>query len=254
MFEKSLEIIKNSFIDYKGTGGYAVLYCIALVYLLLKEEDKAKKAFTIYFPILVLLVVMNPLFNKMVGGILKEGAYWRVFWLIPMGITIAYAGTKFVDSLEEKSKKIIVSLCFIGIIILGGKYMYEPGNFYEYGNSYKLPDEMVYVTQILGADEAEYKKALVSYYLAPYIRQIDGTIELAYGRSSTPYTEKSLATVVGLGIVDQIAEKAKQTNSNYIILHKETPVLGDFEEHGYSLLRETDDYRIYKLMDENKTK
>ena len=49
MFKESLEIIKNCFIEYKGTGGYVALYAIALVYLLLKEEDKVKKAFTIYF-------------------------------------------------------------------------------------------------------------------------------------------------------------------------------------------------------------
>ncbi len=252
MFEESLEIIKNCFIEYKGTGSYMTLYCLAVLYLFLKEKDKTKRAFTIYFPIFVLLLVMNPIFNKAVGSILKKGAYWRVFWLVPMGVTIAYASAKLIMSLERISQKIIVSICFMGIIALGGKYMYTEGNFLPVGNPYKIQDDMVYVAQIIGADEAEYKKALVSHYLAPYIRQIDGSIELAYPRSATPYTPESIAAKIMRGEVNEVVAYAQKNNANYIVFHKETELLGDVEEYGYKLLQETQDYRIYKLIDEEE--
>ena len=252
MFEENLKIIKDSFLDYRGTGGYVALYCLAIVYLFLKEKDKIKRAFTIYFPILVLFIIMNPLFNKIVGSVLKEGTYWRVFWMIPMGVTLGYASAKFIMSLEKKTQKIFITICFAGIIALGGGYMYKEGNFLPVGNPYKIQDDMVYVAQIIGADKAEYKKALVSFYLAPYIRQIDGSIELAYARNPRGYNESSLAVLVGRGEVDKICAKAKSTNSNYIVLHKETPIIGDFEEHGYRLLQEAQDYRIYKLIDEEE--
>ena len=251
MFEENLEIIKYGFTEYKGTGAYMVLYCLALVYLFLKEKDKTKRAFTIYFPIFVLCVVLNPLFNKLVGKILQREAYWRVFWMVPMGVTLGYASVKLIMSLEKKTQKVFITISFIGVIALAGKYMYSPGNFYAVGNNYKIPDEMVHVAQIIGTDKAEYKKALVSYYLAPYIRQIDGSIELTYTRSAVPYTENSLAVLVGKGEVDKICAKAKSTNSNYIVMHKETPLLGEFEEYGYKLLQETTEYRIYKLVEED---
>ena len=252
MFEENLGIIKNCFLEYVGTGAYTALYCLAVLYILMKEEDKKKKALFVLFPILVLILVMNPLFNKLVGGILKKGAYWRVFWMIPLGITIAYAAIKIIDNTEKKIQKVFLTICFCGIIALGGKNMYSPGNFLGFGNLYKLPDEAVYVTQLIGADKAEYKKALVSYYLAPYIRQIDASIELTYARSATPYSQDSLAVRVGLGEVDKITATAKSTNSNYIVMHKETPLFGEFEDYGYKLLHETTDYRIYKLQDEEE--
>ena len=249
MFEESLEIIKNSFMEYKGTGSYIILYCLAVLYIFLKEKDKQKRAFAIYFPIFVLVIVMNPLFNKFIGGIIKKDAYFRVFWLVPVGVTIAYACTMLVSSLEKKTQKIFVSICFIGIIALSGKYMFTNGNFIEVGNPYKIFDESVYVTQLIGADEADYKKALVSSLLVPYMRQIDGSIELTYGRNATSYSENSLATILGSGDVEKIATKAKSTNSNYIVMFRGTELTGSFEDYGYELLHETDDFDIYKIVE-----
>lgn len=254
MFEESLEIIKNSFMEYKGTGSYIILYCLAVLYIFLKEKDKQKRAFTIYFPLLFLIIAMNPIFHKIIGIFLKDisywkSTYWRALWILPMGITIAYAAVGIVDSLEKKVQKIFTTICLVGIIALSGKYMFTNGNFIEVGNPYKIFDESVYVTQLIGADEADYKKALVSSLLVPYMRQIDGSIELTYGRNATSYSENSLATILGSGDVEKIATKAKSTNSNYIVMFRETELTGSFEDYGYELLHETDDFDIYKKVE-----
>ena len=48
MFEKNIEIIKNTFLEYKGTGMYIILFCIAIFYICLKEKNNNNKAFFIY--------------------------------------------------------------------------------------------------------------------------------------------------------------------------------------------------------------
>lgn len=246
MFEESIEIIKKCFEEYVGTGMYIALYLIAIVYLFIREEDKTRRAFTIWFPFFVSLIIFNPIFNKAVGKILKESTYWRTFWLLPIGITIAYAFTKVVGEVNEKRKKIIVSLGLIGIIAVSGKYMFTEQNYLPVDNIYKLPDDIVWVTQIIGADDAEEKKALTSYYVVPYIRQIDPSIKLGYGRVATGYSPTSIAMLVELGDAEKICKRAKKTNCNYIVLHTANKLYGNMEDFGYEEMAKTQYYTIYK--------
>ena len=59
---ENIEAIKNAFIQYKGSGAYITLYLIAIIYLFLKEKDKEKRFFFIYFPIGLWLILFNPIF------------------------------------------------------------------------------------------------------------------------------------------------------------------------------------------------
>ena len=75
MFQENIEIIRNTFIEFKGTGMYVALFFIAMLYIYFKEEDKKKKSLFIYFPLIILFVTLNPLFNKIVGKIFTESVY-----------------------------------------------------------------------------------------------------------------------------------------------------------------------------------
>lgn len=248
MIEESMQIIRNCFNEYIGAGTYMTIYLISIVYIFIKEKDKTYRAFTIWFPLIVSLIVFNPFFYKFLekSGTLKADSYWRVFWMLPMGITIAYAFTKIVSEANEKNKKVMVFLSLVGVILIGRCYMFTNDDFKPYGNIYKLPDDIVMVTQIIGADESEYKKALTTQSIVPYVRQIDPSIKLAYGRSETGYGSDSLAMIVESGDAEKICEKAKDTESNYIVLQTENELHGDIEDYGYEVLDQTEFYTIYK--------
>ena len=129
MLKENIEIVKNTFQEYQGNGMYIALFFVAMLYIYLKEEDKKKKNLFLYFPICVLLVTLNPLFNKMVGKIFTASVYWRMYWILPVGITIAYSVVKFVSEQKEKSQKIVVAISLITIIIFSGKFIYAGNNF-----------------------------------------------------------------------------------------------------------------------------
>ena len=167
MFQENIEIIRNTFIEFKGTGMYVALFFIAMLYIYFKEEDKKKKSLFIYFPLIILFVTLNPLFNKIVGKIFTESVYWRVYWLLPIGITIGYAIIKFVSEQKEKSQKIIVTISLLTILIVSGKCVYNKENFEKVGNLYKLPDDAVLVAQLIEDDDLANKKALVTENLTP---------------------------------------------------------------------------------------
>lgn len=247
---ESINIIKNTFLEYKGSGGYITLYLLSLIYLFLKEENKEKRMFFIYFQALIFLVVFNPIFNKIVGPIFKASVYWRVYWVIPLGITIAYAAVKIITEFEnEKLKKVILCVSFIFIIIINGKFIYTKENYQEVGNLYKIPDESVLVAQLIGADDEEYKKALVPETLVAYIRQIDSSIELAYKREPTGYENHKFVTALTIGNTEWITDLAKENNCNYIVMKKETTLTLDFSYFDFELFNETENYSIYKSID-----
>lgn len=248
---QSINIIKNTFMEFRGTGGIITLYLIALIYLFLKEENKEKRMFFIYFQVLVFLVVFNPIFNKIVGPIFKASVYWRVYWTIPLGITIGYAAVKFIsETNQEKMKQIILSIAFIFIIMISGQFIYTEKNYQKVGNAYKIPDESVLVAQLIGADNEEYKKAIVPETLVAYIRQIDSSINLAYKREPTGYEKHPIVTGLRLGDTKWITDKAKEHNCNYVVVEKKIPLTLDFSYFGFELFNETPNYSIYKIVEE----
>lgn len=245
---ESINIIKNTFMEFRGTGGIITLYFIALIYLIFKEENKEKRMFFIYFQVLIFLVVFNPIFNKIVGKIFRASVYWRIYWMIPLGITVAYAAVKIISELnQEKIKKVILSIAFVFIIMISGQFIYTEKNYQKVENLYKIPDESILVAQIIKNDNTEYKKAIVPEDLVAYIRQFDSSIKLAYKREPTGYEDHPIVTPLRLGNTEWIANAAKDNNCNYIVVDKNIPLSLDFSYFGFNALAETQKYVIYKL-------
>ena len=108
MFHENLQIIQESFLRYKGTGMYMALFLVAILYIFLVDKNKKNKAFLVYFPCFILLVILNPIFHKFVNPFLNQNVYWRTFWLLPIGIVMAYAATNVIKNRENSKNKIFV--------------------------------------------------------------------------------------------------------------------------------------------------
>lgn len=250
MLKENIQIIKNTFLEYQGNGMYLALFFIAMLYIYLKEENKKKRCLFLYFPISVLIVTLNPIFNKVVGKIFTASVYWRMYWLLPIGITLGYAIIKFIEEQKEKMQKIIVTISLITIILVSGKSVYSGGNFEKVGNLYKLPDDAVLVAQLIEIDNTEYKKAVVPENLTPYIRQITSKVELAYMRNPEGYGNDPLIQALHSGNVKYIAEYAKNTNSNYVVYNKAVVLTEPMENYGFEKYNESVFFAIYKYVEE----
>lgn len=250
MFKENIEVIKNSFLEYQGSGMYIALFLIAMLYIYLKEKDKKMRCIFLYFPIVVYAIILNPIFNKIVGKIFTGSVYWRMYWILPIGITLAYTIMKFVMEQKEKAQKIVVAISLVTILIVSGKFVYGYGNFEKVGNLYKLPDDAVLVAQLIEVDDTEYKKALVPENLTPYIRQVTSKVELAYRRKPEGYTNDPLIIALHSGNVKYIAEYAKNTNSNYVVYNKATVLTEPMENYGFEKYNESVFFAIYKYVGE----
>lgn len=248
MFEENIKIIKQTFLEFQGTGMYIALFFISMLYIFIKEDNKKVKAFLVYFPIIILLITLNPIFNKLVEKILTDSVYWRVYWMLPLGIVIAYAGVKFINNKKANLTKVISSIAIIVIIIMSGKLIYNKDNYKKFGNMYKVPDEVLEVVEIIRQGNEENKKALTSEQLVPYIRQVDASIELAFRREPTGYLENEYVRIMHSGISEDIVQMAFDNDCNYIVLDRGLVINVELNYFGFDRIAETANFIIYRVM------
>jgi len=248
MFQESIIIIKGSFSQFKGNGMYMALFFFSMIYIFLKEDDKKKKAFFVYYPLIIFFITLNPIFNKIVGKVFNGSVYWRMFWMLPLGSTIAYASVKIINEGKKQTERILACIGIIVTIILSGSFIYNKANYTPIGNLYKVPDESVRIAQLIGADDLKNKKAFTSEKLVPYIRQVDASISLAYKREpSGNYSKNKFVQTMYSGNVENITKLAKESNCNYIVMDKGIVLSLDFFYFNFNPMAETEHYVIYKL-------
>lgn len=247
MFESQFENLSITLDEVKGSGMFILLYLIALFYLFINEKDIVKRRIFCYSSLIIIFVVMNPIFNKLVGGIYKKTIYWRFFWTLPMGISVAYVGVDVVSKLDEKRKRIFASIAIIILIIFSGKLIYNDTNYQKVDNLYKHTDEDVFIAHQIAIDDAEYKRIICPEKLNNHLRQIEPSLIMAYPRvASGDYEDYPIRDCINKGQVEEIDKFAKENDFNYVIFKKETELTAPMEAAGFHLIYETENYRIYK--------
>lgn len=147
------------------------------------KENKKEKVILVLLPIVVLLIIMNPIVFKYLNKLIGEGmgyTYWRVFWLLPLAPVVGYAFTKLVELKEGKIAKFFVVIALIGIIISSGKLVYNSVNFQKVGNWYKMPDTVLTVILASRDLELDNKKVMCPLSVIPWVRQVDSSLLLYF--------------------------------------------------------------------------
>lgn len=243
-----MEAIIEIFKAYNGTGYYCILFIIALIYLWFTEEDKRIKALLVYAPTLIQVVFFVPYFY-MIYDRLDEGTYYRILWLLPMTVVIAYAGCRVIG-VHTRMGLALLS----GILIMSGTYVYKSVYMTPAENAYHLPQEVVDICEMIRPEEGRERVwAVVPTDLAHYVRQYTTTIQLAYGRDSmvqswkrleNPLYDLYLEPVIDLG---ELSEYATEYNCNYVVIDKERILTGGTpEEHELARIGATTHYDVYR--------
>ena len=92
------------FREYMGTGLIIVWFFISLIYLWVHEKKKHIRILFLYMPIILLLLYFNPLFAELVFGVAGGEIYYRIIWLLPVTIVIAYTCVCIYGDMLEKDK------------------------------------------------------------------------------------------------------------------------------------------------------
>lgn len=242
-----METLISIFKEYNGMGYYGILFLISLVYLGYTEEDKWMKNIFVYIPATIQILFFIPLFYMLYNR-LDEGTFYRILWLLPMTVVIAYTGCKLM-------RRHIKMGLFLGTLILmiSGKLIYENQYMTKAENLYHLPQETIDICEMIRPAEGEERVwALFPAEQVHFVRQYTTTIQMPFGRDnlveSWDRIIHPLYTLLQQDVipVEELSELSIESYCNYIILLKTMKVEGSLEEYGIRKIGETENYIVYR--------
>lgn len=229
-----------------GDGFIVALYVIATLYILIKEKDMNKKCLMVIYPILLGLLLFCPLFYH-IAEIFVQGTYFRLFWLFPMGVVIAYAFTDLIYTFSKKYAQFPIFLLSIVIVAICGKFIYTEENFEKTTNVYKIPEEAKQVIDFMAKDTTPEKKVLVPKEITPYVRQLDSTMHLYYGRDVTGMYNTWYMQVLSCGSFAEFFLTLERPD--YIVAYNNVKPNVTMYEYGYHIRLQTANYDVYEYVE-----
>ena len=253
IFMESVVIFKN----YAGGRYLMVLFLLALLFLLFAEKNKRRRAIFVYMPLSLLLLFFFPIFRKvfvrLMGG--EGDTYYRVLWLIPMGMITAYAGVKLAGILYDRKGAWLKRLTLVilaAAVILCGKYVYASQYMSKAENPYHLPQKVIDICELIAPEEGEERIwAVFPTDLVYFVRQYDTNIQLLYGREMVEpkwqyaepvHTVMNHPTTID---IEALLELTRERYCTYIVLPNNKGVSEAPESYGLELLDTVDGYPVY---------
>lgn len=263
MMENYLKWIEDIWLLFVGDGRVVVTTLIVMLLILLWPGNKRLKQFLLYPTLVILIFINNPLsiYYIVDKGLMAYTRYVRLYWLLPISFVLAFLCVKVVKK-ARKWRRIAVALICSGIIIYTGSYMFTEESFSKMTNLYKIPDDVIEICDFIEEDikvtdsKLEESRIVVPAKYSSYIYQYNGNIKILYGRYSghLPYYSiaESMRHLMEAPKLDvkAICEGAHESECDYIVVDANKPKKGKFIKYDYEKLIETEDYVIYKQVDD----
>ncbi len=170
-----------------GSKKYLLLYLLSFL-IIAFIGNKQERTFFIIIPIINALTIWNPLFINIIAKYLTSSVtFWRVLWLLPIEVTIAYALNLIIQKSSKNRYKSLIFICEIIIIMIFGKFTYSKENGFEKPENWeKIPQYIVEQTNYILENSERDKKIMVMAPGEPLhsctMRQLTPKIELLYSR------------------------------------------------------------------------
>lgn len=240
------DIATDLFREYAGTGLIVILYLLALVYLWVKEKRKYVRILFLYVPVILLILYFNPLFAGLLYRLAEGEIYYRVLWLLPITVTIAFAASEIYSLLPDR-RRILFGLAAAAGIVVSGSYIYNNPYFQKAENLYHVPDSVVHICDAIRVPGREVMAAFPEEMLL-YVRQYSPYVCMPYGRDVIMGGYHELHQIIEADpiVLDRLVPLARQEECHYIILNREKTLEGSVEAYGWTVFMETDGYIIYR--------
>lgn len=234
---------------YMGSGLIVIFFLLAMIYLLITEKRKSVRIMFVYMPVIVLLLFFNPLVTRLVYRYADNEIYYRILWLLPITVEIAYAMVKIYGELKGK-QKISFAIVSVALIMVSGSYIYSNEFYQKAENIYHVPQSVV---DICDAIEVEGREVMAVFpeELLQYVRQYSPVVCMPYGREITVDRwnySMELYDVMEAEVIDAklLCELARVDACAYIILPDDKEVEGDLNDYEYAEFGTVDGYVIFK--------
>lgn len=243
------ESITLLFRNYMGTGLIVVWFIVCLVYLFLEEKDKGRRVLFLYVPAVLFLLFFNPLFMKVVYGVIGSEIYYRIIWLMPITIVIAYTIVMVFQKLQGKKAFGFLTVAAI-LTMLSGSCIYQNAFFTRAENPEHMPQAVINICDAIEVEGREVMAAFPQEMLS-YVRQYSPLVCMPYGREVLVpvwgyYSEFYEVMEADVADVERLTELAKQYRCHFVIMRESKECDGRFEDYGFVEKLRTDGYIVYQ--------
>lgn len=252
MFVTGWQIAQNAYELYVANGIIELLLISSLIFLLLVEKRRENIQLVYYFVFLIIIAFCPQIAYVFSNYFIGNDVYWRIFWLLPSCLIIAFAGARVYELLRSRSRKRIFVIALLMIIALGGKFVFNTENFSKTTNLYKLPEEVIEICDMVVLEDEEVKM-IVPETIVSYIRQYNPDIKLLYGRSLGKDVQRGKKYKIlnqlnsSTPNTKTIAKYAKKQECNFIVFKNTSVDIEKIEKYDYELYGITESYTIFKL-------
>lgn len=241
--------VMSLFQSYMGSGLIIGWFLLALVWLLVTEKRTERRILFGYVPVVLLLLYFNPLVAKVVYAFAGDEIYYRILWLLPVTMVLAYSMVQLCAALQGKAKAVFAGVCVI-LCMVSGNYVYDNVYFHKAENIYHVPDSVVHICDAIKVDGREVMAAFPTEMIQ-YVRQYSPVVCMPYGREQTVerwnrYDE--LYALLQEDVIDtaRMVPLSRERYCHYIIVPQGTPFSEDVEEYDFILFDTIDGYDIYQ--------
>lgn len=236
----------QTFYNYMGTGLIVIWYLVALIYLFLREKRRPQRILFVYMPVIVLLLFFNPLFTGLFKMLVGEEIYFRICWLLPVIVTIAYSVVVICEQLKGK-KAVLFTAASLVLIVVSGKLVYSSPLYSRAENVYHVPDSVVHICDAIVVPGREVMAAFPQELLL-YVRQYSPRVCMPYGRTAIMGYYDELYEAMNSDVVEleTLVPMARTALCHYLVFRQEQKFTGQTEDYGWEIFLETDGYVIYR--------
>lgn len=235
---------------YMGNGSLLLLFVLTLVYLWATEKNKGIKALFVYLSIGILAVFLFPPFASLVVDYFGEGeVYYRILWLLPIGIVIPYGLVRFVKRSKKKWVSTVVVILACVYIAIGGNPVYNAPQLSKSQNLYQIPDEVIEICDEIVVPGREVK-AVFPHELVQYVRQYTPYVVLEYGYDAIVerwdiYNALESEMRKEISSAAELSRLCRETHTHYIVVSRHHLIEGSLEEEGFREFYRSASYIVY---------
>lgn len=235
-----------TFQKYMGTGLIVIWFLAALIYLFLNEKRRDRRILFVYLPVIVLVLFFNPLFMRIVFAAVGEEIYFRVCWVLPVIVVIAYAAVNIWGRLSG-TRQLLFAAAAAALIIVSGKPVYENPLYSRAENLYHVPESVVHLCDAIQVPGREVM-AVFPQELLLYVRQYAPRVCMPYGRTDYGVGENEFYCAMECDPVDleELTRYVDEWGCHYIILDEMQEILQEPQEYDWELFGQMDGYVIYR--------
>lgn len=245
IFMESLVIFKL----YTGLKLLLLLTLFSWIYLLIKEKDRRVRLMLVYAPLFIVILFLFPVSRKaFVAAGLDGETYYRILWMIPMGVITAYGACRLFA--EHKRIGLVVTSA---LVILCGSLVYKSDYISKAENLYHIPDTVIKICDRISSKNLNLRvSAVMPPELIHFVRQYDASINMPYGREmlverwgyyNAVYEAMEKQKVVNM---EELLEATRNEYCQYIVMAEGKQTDVEPESSGLLLVDEIDGYRIYE--------